>query len=146
MNLETPKSKEAVGYIEVAVAIIERGGKFFVAQLAPKKPYAGKWEFPGGKIRENKEEKRMETPEKAMRREIMEELGVEVDIVSALPTIDHDDHRPDGKLFRLHGFICKIGQGPLKMDQEHIRHHWATPDELKELDLLESDKQLLSFL
>lgn len=143
MSSEKPEiilpHKEAGEYIDVSVAVIEQDRKFLVAKLAPQKPYAGKWEFPGGKIQSG------ENAEQAVRREIMEELGIEIEIIRSLPPLDYDYHRPDGKLFRLHSFLCRIGEGPLKME-EHEELRWVTLKELSKMDLLESDKSLLTNL
>ncbi|MEO7743436.1 MAG: Nudix family hydrolase [Usitatibacter sp.] len=57
---------------EVAAAVIERGGEFLLAQRPEGKPYAGYWEFPGGKIEAD------EDPRAALVRELREELGIEV--------------------------------------------------------------------
>ena len=59
--------------IEVAAAVIERDdGRFLLAQRPPGKVYAGYWEFPGGKVEAG------EAAERALARELHEELGIEV--------------------------------------------------------------------
>ncbi len=57
---------------EVAAAVIERPGEFLLAQRPEGKPYAGYWEFPGGKIEAG------EDARAALVRELREELGIEV--------------------------------------------------------------------
>jgi 8-oxo-dGTP diphosphatase len=57
---------------DVAAAVIERPGEFLLAQRPEGKPYAGYWEFPGGKIEPG------EDPRAALDRELKEELGIEV--------------------------------------------------------------------
>jgi 8-oxo-dGTP diphosphatase len=60
--------------IEVAAAVIERpDGSFLLAQRPAGKVYAGWWEFPGGKIEAG------EPPERALARELHEELGIDVE-------------------------------------------------------------------
>jgi 8-oxo-dGTP diphosphatase len=71
--------------IEVVAAVIQReDGAFLLAQRPPGKVYAGHWEFPGGKV------ERDESAADAVRRELHEELGI--DVVQAYPwlTRDHD--------------------------------------------------------
>lgn len=59
--------------VEVAAAVILRpGGQFLLAQRPAGKVYAGFWEFPGGKV------ERGEPARAALRRELREELGIEV--------------------------------------------------------------------
>lgn len=127
------RRKESAEYINVAVAIIEQDGKFLVGKRAQDKPYAGKWAFLGGKLEKG------ETPEGALRREVREELGMEVEIVRTLPVIDAN--LPDGNAFRLYGFICRIGQGPPKL-YAHDELRWVTPEELQELDFLHTNKTI----
>jgi len=62
--------------IEVAAAVIQRAdGRFLLAQRPPGKVYAGYWEFPGGKIEPG------EAPERALARELHEELGIDIERV-----------------------------------------------------------------
>jgi 8-oxo-dGTP diphosphatase len=59
--------------VEVAAAVIERAdGSFLLAQRPAGKVYAGWWEFPGGKVEAG------EPAERALARELHEELGIEV--------------------------------------------------------------------
>jgi 8-oxo-dGTP diphosphatase len=59
--------------VRVAAAVIVRAdGAVLLAQRPPGKPYAGYWEFPGGKLEPN------ETPRHALERELHEELGIRV--------------------------------------------------------------------
>ena len=68
----------AAAPIDVAVGILIRpNGDVLLAQRPPGKPYAGYWEFPGGKVEPG------ETILSALKREFMEELGI--DIVNAEP-------------------------------------------------------------
>ncbi len=148
MNTENPKDpstspepgsrrKESPEYVNVAVAIIEQDGKFLIGRRASDKPYAGKWAFVGGKLEPG------EIPEEALRREVREEIGMEVKIVRTLPVTDAN--LPDGKMFRLYGFICRIGQGPLPL-VAHDELRWVTAEEMRGLDFLDSNKTIFSHL
>jgi 8-oxo-dGTP diphosphatase len=66
--------------VDVAAAVIERpDGSFLLAQRPPGKVYAGWWEFPGGKFEAG------EPAERALARELHEELGI--DVQTAYPWI-----------------------------------------------------------
>ena len=56
----------------VAAALIDRDNKILLAQRPPQKAFGALWEFPGGKI------EAFETPEKALARELKEELAIDV--------------------------------------------------------------------
>ncbi len=61
--------------IEVAVAVITRSdGSFLLARRPEGKPYAGYWEFPGGKVEPG------ESSLHALNRELMEELGIHIEL------------------------------------------------------------------
>ena len=56
----------------VAVALVDVDGRILISQRPRGKPMAGLWEFPGGKMEID------ESPEKALIREIKEELNIDV--------------------------------------------------------------------
>ena len=56
----------------VAAALIDSDGRVLVARRPSGKKMAGLWEFPGGKVEQG------ETPERALIRELKEELGIDV--------------------------------------------------------------------
>ena len=59
--------------VEVAVGVlIDSEGRFLLTSRPEGKVYAGYWEFPGGKLEPG------ETVEQALRRELLEELGIEI--------------------------------------------------------------------
>ena len=59
--------------VEVAVGVLIRpDGAFLLTTRPPGKVYAGYWEFPGGKLEQG------ESVQTALRRELIEEIGVEI--------------------------------------------------------------------
>lgn len=69
---------------EIAIAVVEHGGRFLVGQRPADVPLAGYWEFPGGKVQAG------ETPEQAAVRECREETDLDVEIFGEYAAIDHD--------------------------------------------------------
>lgn len=83
---------------EVAVGILMHSdGSFLLAQRPDGKPYAGYWEFPGGKLEAG------ETVEAALIRELDEELGVQVQAIERWRTLEHDYPHAYVRLF-----FCKV--------------------------------------
>ena len=69
--------------IPVVCAIIEEKGMILAAQRGINQSNAGLWEFPGGKVHSG------ETAEQALKREIREELTVEINIVKQLEAVSY---------------------------------------------------------
>ena len=88
MSSTTPVAGAAVQgrrRIEVAAAVIhDDAGRFLLAQRPPGKAYEGYWEFPGGKVEPG------ESAAAAMRRELHEELGIDVDADAVCPWLTRD--------------------------------------------------------
>ncbi|MDB5843103.1 MAG: hypothetical protein JWP79_413, partial [Polaromonas sp.] len=81
----TTAMKEPRKHTEVAVGILIRADDALLLSTRPDgKPYAGYWEFPGGKLEAG------ETVEEALRRELMEELGVQIGAAQAWKVTEHD--------------------------------------------------------
>ena len=94
-------------HTEVAVGILIRADGALLLSTRPEgKPYAGYWEFPGGKIEAG------ETVEQALRRELIEELGVTIGPVEAWKVTEHDYPHA---LVRLHWCKVHAWQGEFEM-------------------------------
>jgi 8-oxo-dGTP diphosphatase len=98
---------------EVAAAVIVRPGEFLLAQRPVGKPYAGYWEFPGGKIEAG------EDAGSALVRELREELGIEVR--EATPWITRRYEYTHATV-RLHFFRVSAWEGePRPLEDQAIR-------------------------
>lgn len=69
--------------IEVSAGLVFRHGLLLITQRRPQDHLGGLWEFPGGKRHAK------ESDEECLRRELMEELGIEVEIKELLDTVAH---------------------------------------------------------
>lgn len=118
--------------IEVAAAIIIDNKKVFATQRGYGEFKDG-WEFPGGKIEQG------ETPGQALRREIKEELDIEIEVGELLDTVEYD--YPNFHL-TMHCFLCTIKSGKLIL-KEHEAVRWLTRELLDSVDWLPADKGLI---
>jgi 8-oxo-dGTP diphosphatase len=116
--------------ITVTAAVLEKDGRVLIARRKRGDRLADKWEFPGGKLEEG------ETPELCLRRELQEELGIDV-VVGGF--VGRSCHRyPHGEIellayrdFQLH-------------DHEEIR--WVSPADLASHDFSAADIPIVKLL
>jgi 8-oxo-dGTP diphosphatase len=116
-------------FLQVACAIIEHDGRVLVAQRSERMSLPLKWEFPGGKIIEG------ESAAECLRRELREELGIDVTIHEAYPEVTYS--YPTFTV-TLHPARCTIVSGELVL-HEHKAVAWTLPEELHELDWADAD-------
>ena len=116
-------------HIHVACAIIELGGKVLCTQRSEAMSLPLKWEFPGGKIDEG------ESPEECLKRELVEELGIEISVGEPLSATTHT--YPTFTV-TLYPFICEIVSGTITL-HEHNAMVWLPVEELHTLDWAEAD-------
>ena len=117
----------------VIKAINENGEPIIFATQRGYGDFKGGWEFPGGKIEEG------ETPQAALKREIMEELDTEISVGELINTVEYD--YPTFHL-SMDCFWCEIITGNLVL-KEHEAAKWLTADELNAVDWLPADITLI---
>jgi len=120
--------------MEIAVACIHKDGKYLITKRPKEK--GGKWEFPGGK-REKSEDWRH-----CIKREIQEELGVEI---SARPHFFEETWEEGDYFWRLRFSRCQILHGTPK-PHEHDELRWVNPNELLEYEFPDANKNALKQL
>jgi 8-oxo-dGTP diphosphatase len=97
---------------------------------------AGRWEFPGGKVRPG------EAAEAAAVREIAEELGCEVSVTGWL---EPEVEVADGLVLRVATAVLVDGE-PVPLAGEHDAVRWLRPEELDEPDWLDADRPFTAVL
>ena len=123
--------------VKVVAAIIkavnENGETIIFATQRGYGDFKGGWEFPGGKIESG------ETPQEALKREIIEELDTEVSVGELMDTVEYD--YPQFHL-SMDCFWCQIVRGNLVLE-EHEAARWLTKDELNNVEWLPADITLI---
>lgn len=125
-------------HIEVVAAIIMNHNKILCVQRGENKLdyISKKYEFPGGKMELG------ETREQTIKREILEELHLEIDVKEEFLTISHE--YPDFKI-TMHSFICNCKNINLTLT-EHIDFKWLLKSELPILDWAAADLPIVEKL
>jgi 8-oxo-dGTP diphosphatase len=132
------ESKSPDILLVVAAALIRSDGRILVQQRPEGKPMAGLWEFPGGKVDRN------EVPEKALARELAEELGIAVDPAALVPAAFASEGLADRHLLLLL-YITRTWSGDVHgRDGQAVR--WLPVDELDTLEMPPADLPLVKIL
>jgi len=123
--------------IEVVAGLIVQEGLLLVCQRKENATFPLKWEFPGGKVESD------EGHVDALRRELMEELGIRADKVSEIFRHTHqysDRFMVNLRFYRVHGFTGVLTNRAF----QHLA--WAELDNLSKFDFLEGDLRLVDLL
>lgn len=117
----------------VIKAVNDTGEPIIFATRRGYGEFKGGWEFPGGKIEEG------ETPQEALKREIMEELDTEISVGELIDTVEYD--YPKFHL-SMDCFWCEIEKGDLVL-KEHEAARWLMKEELNSIEWLPADITLI---
>ena len=122
--------------IQVVAALIRKDGLILITRRFDHVHLPGLWEFPGGKVEKG------ETLESALKREILEELGVEITVFDEFFDIEH---RYPSKTVHLHFFNCIIqSEEPRAVEVADLK--WVSPAELDGYPFPEADRKLIARL
>lgn len=120
--------------IEVVAAILFDGKKVLIGQRMRGDTNAGRWEFPGGKISAG------ESPEQALKREILEELGFVLGHFEKFMEIHHD--YPNYSVY-IRFYLARIDANIHFEKNSHADLKWIDPKEVHEIDFLEANQPVI---
>ena len=121
--------------IEVVAAILRKENTIFATEKGYGE-FKGYWEFPGGKVEPG------ESLEEALRREIREELQVEIHMEEKFSELDYD--YPHFHL-TMHCYFCSVVSGEIKL-VEATEGKWLRKEELDSVRWLPADISLIEEL
>ena len=122
--------------VQVAAALVLHEGRYLLTRRKADVHLGGLWEFPGGKREPG------ESLEECLRRELREELGIEITEPVPFQVIRHA--YPE-KTVELHFFRCSIKDGqPRPLGCEALQ--WVPPEELARVPLPPADRPLVETL
>lgn len=119
--------------IRVTAAVVEKNGKYLVAQRKRGSHLEYTWEFPGGKIEGD------ESPQECLQREILEEFNVESKVGDFLGSITH---KYSDFSIELNAFQVVL-LGKILDLKSHEKIQWVSESELGKIELAPADKRLL---
>lgn len=115
--------------LNVVCAIIQYDNKILIAQRSEQMALPLKWEFPGGKVKEG------ENKQAALKREIKEELAMDIEVGEALEPVEY--HYENFSI-ALYPFLCTCSSGDF-VKKEHREIHWERLENLMDYDWAAAD-------
>jgi 8-oxo-dGTP diphosphatase len=120
-------------WIPVVAGFLRKGNQILVGQRPENNSLAGQWEFPGGKIESG------EAPERALARELSEELGIEADIGELKFSCTHS-YGDVNILILFYEVLYWKGEVKAK---HHLMLEWIHPEELADRNIPEANRKML---
>ena len=116
-------------YVKVVGAVIEKDDKILCAQRNGEKSLPNMWEFPGGKIEDG------ELPEAALKRELMEEMDCEINVLDKIVTTVYEY---DFATIELTTYYAEMVSDSIVL-REHQDMKWLSRDELDSVEWAPAD-------
>ena len=122
--------------IDVVAAVIKKDNKYFIAQRNRNKHFAYHWEFPGGKVNDD------ESFDYALKREINEELSINIKIIKKITSEKHKDEQIN---VEVHYFLCEALNDNIILS-EHEDMTWVYKQDLLNYKLAPGDSKIIKYL
>ena len=118
----------------VGAVIVDGEGRILLIQRGHA-PSAGRWTLPGGRLEPG------ETDADALRREVLEETGLAVEVGRLAGTLE----RPGtgGATYVIHDYVCRVTGGTALAGSDAADLRWVTRAEMATLDTTEQLAELL---
>lgn len=113
----------------VVCGVIVKDGKVLCLKRGDMGDFPNKWEFPGGKVEGN------ETNEEALKRELFEELNVNINVDGLIDVINH---QYENFSVTLYFYLCELINDSFTLNV-HSDSKWIEFDELSNIDFLDAN-------
>jgi len=119
--------------LHVVAGVLRRGEEILISKRLPGGPHGGFWEFPGGKVEQGEGER------EALCRELMEELGIAVQVG---PRWGEVTHAYPHATIRIVFYFCEITSGtPRPLGCEKVK--WVRSENLHQYPMPEADSKIV---
>ncbi|RJP22623.1 MAG: A/G-specific adenine glycosylase [Candidatus Omnitrophota bacterium] len=135
-DLPIRRRKNRIPHYHIVAAAIRKNGRYLLGKRPPHSMLGGMWEFPGGKIEAG------ETHEQALKRELREELGVEILVKSHLISVDHAYSHFS---ITLHVYLCEHIDG-IPRTHYHTDLKWVFRSQFDRYPMPAADLKFLHLL
>lgn len=129
--------------IITTVALLDSDGRVLLAKRPEGKPFAGLWEFPGGKLEKG------ENPEIALIRELQEEIGVDTKD-SCLAPLGFVSHAYADHHMILLLYVCRKWSGKPILKEASPEQGgalaWVRPNHLRQYEMPPANQQLIAVI
>ncbi|MEO7194469.1 MAG: NUDIX domain-containing protein [Pseudonocardiaceae bacterium] len=119
----------------IGAVLLDDAGRLLLIRRA-NEPGRGRWSVPGGRVEAG------ETDHQAVVREVAEETGLAVEITRSLGAVQR--HAPDGAVFDIHDYRCRVTGGTLRADDDAGDARWCDAATLAGLPLVSGLIETLS--
>lgn len=122
--------------IRVVAAVMERDGRYLITQRRPGAVLPGMWEFPGGRCEDG------ETDAEALRREVLERLGAQIDVGQLISFVSHPYEHYTVDLYL---YECRLITEKLESRAVHD-FRWVTSSEFDQYPFTPADEASMTQL
>lgn len=122
--------------IKVVCGIIQKEDTYFIAKRNLEKHLGGYWEFPGGKIEKD------ESPQSALERELLEELGMKVE---GIQIFGSHIHAYEHLTIELIAYSCCFKEATFRMT-DHIDYAFIKVQDFDKYKMAPADKFFINIL